>query len=271
MASIEQHLRVLELERGTSQEEIKQSYRRLVMVWHPDRFAHDTELRTFAENRCKQINLAYEFLRSVPPDQLKKEEPEPKKEPESKPSPSQPPPIQINDVQYRDAVVAQIVSERPRQLASAKHLEFCSARGKRWDIEFRVENKAALDSGVQLAMIFDSAKRVVRFPWPELIQVDFPMFALATICVRDFTFKGDFGAQIGKAFRTAGWDGKAMPPARSYFEAEYKLTKKAAEVDIERLINGDDSFLKDMRAWWRPKDLADGARWVTNRVTYARR
>ncbi len=271
MASIEQHLRVLELERGTSQEEIKQSYRRLVMVWHPDRFATDTELRTFAENRCKQINLAYEFLRSVPPDQLKKEEPKPKKEPESKPSPPQPPPIQINDVQYRDAVVAQIVTERPRRLAGEKYLEICRARGKQWDIEFRVENKAALDAGVQLAMIFDSVKRVVRFPSPELIQLDFPMFALATICVRDFTFKSDFVGNIGKGLCFAGWDGKAMPPTQSYFEAEYRLTKKTAEVDIERVINRDDRLKEDLRVWWRPKDLADVARWITNRVTHARR
>jgi len=32
MAPIEQHLRVLELERGTSHDAIKESYRRLVMV-----------------------------------------------------------------------------------------------------------------------------------------------------------------------------------------------------------------------------------------------
>src|ERR1039458_9183363 len=36
--------RVLELEPGATSEDVKRSYRELVKVWHPDRFAHDPKL-----------------------------------------------------------------------------------------------------------------------------------------------------------------------------------------------------------------------------------
>jgi len=168
-------------------------------------------------------------------------------------------------------VVAQIVTERPRQIAGREWVELCNARAKQWGIEFRVENKVGADSGVQLAMIFDSATRVVRFPSAELIDVEFPMFALATICVRDFTFKGDWPETIKKGFGFCDWNGRAMPPERNYFEPEYRLCKKVAELDRARVIAHDSRLMEDLRVWFRPKDLTDVARWITNRVTYGRR
>ena len=42
----------------------KRSYRELVKVWHPDRFGHDTDLLNRAQEKLKQINLAYEFLQN---------------------------------------------------------------------------------------------------------------------------------------------------------------------------------------------------------------
>lgn len=54
--------RVLGLEPGTSLEEVKNAYRDLVNVWHPDRFAHNERLRSKAEEQLKEINLAYDYL-----------------------------------------------------------------------------------------------------------------------------------------------------------------------------------------------------------------
>lgn len=53
---------ILELRPGYSQEELKQSYKDLVQVWHPDRFAHNPRLKEKAEEKLKQINTAYEVL-----------------------------------------------------------------------------------------------------------------------------------------------------------------------------------------------------------------
>ncbi|MCY7284043.1 MAG: J domain-containing protein [Cyanobacteria bacterium CAN_BIN43] len=63
---ISHHYKILELEQGASQPEIKRAYRDLAMVWHPDRFSNP-RMQQKAEARLKQINAAYEFLKSYQP------------------------------------------------------------------------------------------------------------------------------------------------------------------------------------------------------------
>lgn len=53
---------VLGLEAPASREQLKNAYRDLVKVWHPDRFSHDERLRLVAQEKLKEINRAYEFL-----------------------------------------------------------------------------------------------------------------------------------------------------------------------------------------------------------------
>ena len=67
MTDINTYLRVLELEPGASEAEIKQAYRDLVFVWHPDRFVDHPRLQKKAQEKLKQLNLAYEFLKSYCP------------------------------------------------------------------------------------------------------------------------------------------------------------------------------------------------------------
>jgi len=62
MDDLSQSLRVLELERPVSAEELKRAYRELVKVWHPDRFEDDEKLRQLAEKKLREINGAYEIL-----------------------------------------------------------------------------------------------------------------------------------------------------------------------------------------------------------------
>ncbi len=54
----------LGLKPGASQEEVNQAYRDLVTVWHPDRFANNMRLQKKAEENLKEINAAYEYIRS---------------------------------------------------------------------------------------------------------------------------------------------------------------------------------------------------------------
>jgi TonB family protein len=54
--------RTLEVEPGASLEEIRQAYRDQTKVWHPDRFSNDIRLQKKAEEKLKQINLAYQRL-----------------------------------------------------------------------------------------------------------------------------------------------------------------------------------------------------------------
>ena len=54
---------ILEVAPNASFEEIHQSYKDLVMVWHPDRFVHNPRLYHKAQEKIKQLNGAYEELR----------------------------------------------------------------------------------------------------------------------------------------------------------------------------------------------------------------
>ena len=55
-------LRILELDDRRTPEEARATYRELVKVWHPDRFANDPGLRAKAERRLQEINRAYAVL-----------------------------------------------------------------------------------------------------------------------------------------------------------------------------------------------------------------
>jgi GUN4-like/DnaJ domain len=60
----ELHYQVLELEVGASPADIKQAYRNLAKIWHPDRFVGDAVLQQQAGAKFQLINTAYEFLKS---------------------------------------------------------------------------------------------------------------------------------------------------------------------------------------------------------------
>jgi DnaJ domain len=63
MHECEAYFRALELDQSATLDEIKQAYKDLVMVWHPDRFAHNLRLRHKAEEKLKQFNQAYDCLK----------------------------------------------------------------------------------------------------------------------------------------------------------------------------------------------------------------
>lgn len=57
------HYATLGLEAGASKEEIKKAYRKLSMQYHPDKVRHlGEEFRTVAEEKMKEINVAYDYL-----------------------------------------------------------------------------------------------------------------------------------------------------------------------------------------------------------------
>ncbi len=61
---IKQSFEILELDRGASTDEIKQSYKDIVTVWHPDRFPNNSRLKQKAEEKLKEVNVAYDTLNS---------------------------------------------------------------------------------------------------------------------------------------------------------------------------------------------------------------
>jgi tetratricopeptide (TPR) repeat protein len=59
---IKDFYRELDLEPGDDLVSVRESYRQLVKVWHPDRFTHDHKLQTMANDKLRRIILAYEAL-----------------------------------------------------------------------------------------------------------------------------------------------------------------------------------------------------------------
>jgi len=55
---------ILELKRDATMDEAKQAYKDLVNIWHPDRFSNNPRLRQKAEERLKEVNEAYEAVKS---------------------------------------------------------------------------------------------------------------------------------------------------------------------------------------------------------------
>jgi hypothetical protein len=59
---METYYTILEIQDSATPEEIKDAYRLLLQVWHPDRFHHRPTLRTKAEQKAGKINVAFETL-----------------------------------------------------------------------------------------------------------------------------------------------------------------------------------------------------------------
>lgn len=62
----EEAIQLLELTAPFSKAALKKAYREAQMIWHPDRFAENTDLRSKAEKRTGLINEAYELLNRLP-------------------------------------------------------------------------------------------------------------------------------------------------------------------------------------------------------------
>src|ERR1035438_5653178 len=63
-SQISAYLELFDLPDFFTEAQLKQAYRDLVQVWHPDKHAHHERLRIKAEEKMKEINQAYEALQS---------------------------------------------------------------------------------------------------------------------------------------------------------------------------------------------------------------
>jgi len=61
---IRQCFDVLELDSNASIDDAKQAYKDMVNIWHPDRFSNNPRLKQKAEDKLKEINEAYEMMKS---------------------------------------------------------------------------------------------------------------------------------------------------------------------------------------------------------------
>jgi len=65
------YLEVLHLPPSATLDQVKQAYKDLVRVWHPDRFGSDPRLQKVAESKLMEINVAHDSLVSSWDDQVR--------------------------------------------------------------------------------------------------------------------------------------------------------------------------------------------------------
>ncbi len=70
MRRINEYKKLFNIEQHPDLKTLKTTYRTLVKEWHPDKFAHDHELRKEAEVKSRQIIDGYHFLVSIAPETI---------------------------------------------------------------------------------------------------------------------------------------------------------------------------------------------------------
>ena len=68
MVEINRYYTILGLSPNAPLPEVKQAYRNLVKIWHPDRFSQEPQLKLQAEEKIKLINEAYQYLKDHQPN-----------------------------------------------------------------------------------------------------------------------------------------------------------------------------------------------------------
>ncbi|MCF8128250.1 MAG: J domain-containing protein [Deltaproteobacteria bacterium] len=61
--NITKSYKTLDLKTGASINDVRKAYKDMVRVWHPDRFADNIRLRAKANEKLKEINLAYSEIK----------------------------------------------------------------------------------------------------------------------------------------------------------------------------------------------------------------
>lgn len=63
MNDIDKYYKILGIDYGASEEDIKQAYRDMAKIWHPDRFSNDPRLQKKADDKLQEINDAFQKVR----------------------------------------------------------------------------------------------------------------------------------------------------------------------------------------------------------------
>jgi len=70
---IDKYYKILEVNKSASPEQVRQAYKDLVNIWHPDRVSNNRRLKQKAEDKLKEINIAYEKVNSYLSSQERQE------------------------------------------------------------------------------------------------------------------------------------------------------------------------------------------------------
>jgi len=63
LMDIRRSFEILELHYAATEAEVRQAYKDIANVWHPDRFCSNPRLKQKAEKKLKEVNEAYETIK----------------------------------------------------------------------------------------------------------------------------------------------------------------------------------------------------------------
>ena len=75
--NLKQCYATLEIHENADTEEIRQAYRDLVTIWHPDQYQGNPRLQEKANEKLKELNAAYDMLMAQRPGRPRQPDPSP--------------------------------------------------------------------------------------------------------------------------------------------------------------------------------------------------
>jgi len=265
--------RLLEIQPGASASELKEAYMVLVKVWHPDRFGSDAALQQKAQEKLKEINVAYEKLRSFNPAQSGIDGS--KTTSKSRLSMIQVDRFVFHDVFCDETPVRSLLRETDlgRGKMTLSFFNIIAA----WAPKFRGVNyflQDGADTGNFHNCITrtDLANRRITLNRSMPISQKAVILPLAIITIRD-NLKGILPCDrtIRRALTCAGWRGGALYESEDYLTAEIVLSNGTAEEFLAR----SDKKRSGLSAWWTDvklgypgiQNLQDASNWLSSQIS----
>ncbi len=278
--------RVLELPDEASPEMIKQAYRQMAKVWHPDRFLNDPDLSQKANQKMQEINFAFSFLMSQPShsDTKEAETTNDKQEQKTKASIF---PLKIDKFLYEEDSCVELninsdfdnlsYTPNPRSYVVTDRLV------KRWTEFAKLRNVSAIIyDGSKITTDGELTRGQINFASREMLldvsscSIKTPPFLMSLVFVRDLTtsnHKSDM-TTFREALSAAGCNGCFDFCNIDYLKAEQFLCKTITDIDIRKSLHLDGSnkwseTWRDIRSNWKnrqSKSLEDYARLLNNRL-----
>lgn len=239
---------VLELRPSASPMEVRQAYRDLVKVWHPDRFGHDPALQLKAQEKLKEINAAFDRLQIHAAQELG-----------SSPANDQKPPPeaghQVDRYVYYRVCCDEIVGPskfRNSQWGDTRITDAWVRAMSEFTAKVRAveyvldESPKFVSSGVLTHTDFNERKIYVSRS--ASVNLKSTLVPLSMIFIRDL-LNGIPKCQvemISRALTCAGWNGKLRFEGENYLLAELILCNQAAEYFLDRRLNEKSEGSR----WW---------------------
>ncbi len=233
--------RLLEIAPNSSLEVVRNAYREMMKVWHPDRFPNDLALQSRATEKLKLVNLAFELLKKSLSESGEANTSLGAKEYEAFT------PSVVDKFRYYDGFIDELdlnsgfdtLSSSPPATVKVVSL-LREVFETRRNVSISVVPRL-VEHNAPLRMLLSLEKRNIALAANSCSTkgIIFPLFLLYfrdALCSRKFSYFAESRLNILKHF---GWSGRFSPSDSGYLKAEWKVCNLASDEVMRRLFNLD--------------------------------